>query len=107
MESAEHPVPENWRAAAARREAAPAAAIEDMLPFSHERHLDAHRWLVQEAELLDDRRVGDWLARLTDDVVSTERTDVLRPVDGILRLARRHVLVDESVLRTENLAVLL
>ena len=32
---------------------------------------------------------------------------MLRPVDGILRLARRHVLVDESVLRTENLAVLL
>jgi hypothetical protein len=31
VESAEHPVPENWRAAAARREAAPTAAIEDML----------------------------------------------------------------------------
>lgn len=39
------------------------------------------------------------------DLVSSERTDVLRQVDGELRLARRDVLVDESVLRTQNLAV--
>ena len=39
------------------------------------------------------------------DLVSAERTDVLRQVDGELRLARRDVLVDESVLRTQNLAV--
>jgi phthalate 3,4-dioxygenase beta subunit len=39
------------------------------------------------------------------DLVSAERTDVLREVDGELRLARRDVLVDESVLRTQNLAV--
>ena len=39
------------------------------------------------------------------DLVSAERTDVLREVEGELRLARRDVLVDESVLRTQNLAV--
>ena len=39
------------------------------------------------------------------DLVSAERTDLLRRVDGELRLARREVLVDESVLRTQNLAV--
>jgi 3-phenylpropionate/cinnamic acid dioxygenase small subunit len=39
------------------------------------------------------------------DFVVGERTDVLRRVDGALRLARREFLVDESVLRTQNLAV--
>jgi phthalate 3,4-dioxygenase beta subunit len=39
------------------------------------------------------------------DLVSAERTDAMREVDGELRLARREVLVDESVLRTQNLAV--
>ena len=167
-----------------------------MLPFGDERHQRVHQWLVEEAEILDNRRYRDWLALLTDDVVyrmpvrvtsahslddsvledmdhldedryslgkrverfetehawtedppsrtrhyvtnvrvwpgeregelvakayvllfrsrgdvrdpdllSTERTDVLREVDGELRLARRVVLVDESVLRTQNLAV--
>jgi 3-phenylpropionate/cinnamic acid dioxygenase small subunit len=37
--------------------------------------------------------------------VAAERTDTLRPVDGALRLARREILVDESVLRTQNLAI--
>ena len=41
------------------------------------------------------------------DLVSCERHDVLRRVHGTLRLARREVLVDESVLRTQNLAVFL
>lgn len=41
------------------------------------------------------------------DLVSAGRTDVLRRVDGRLRLARREVRVDESVLRTQNLAVFL
>ena len=167
-----------------------------MLPFGDERHQRVQQWLVEEAEILDNRRYRDWLALLTDDVVyrmpvrvtsahslddsvledmdhldedryslgkrverfetehawtedppsrtrhyvtnvrvwpgeregelvakayvllfrsrgdvrdpdllSTERTDVLREVDGELRLARRVVLVDESVLRTQNLAV--
>jgi 3-phenylpropionate/cinnamic acid dioxygenase small subunit len=39
------------------------------------------------------------------ELISAERTDLLRTVDGELRLARRHVLVDESVLRTQNLAI--
>jgi phthalate 3,4-dioxygenase beta subunit len=41
----------------------------------------------------------------TPDFVVGERTDVLRRVDGELRLARRDFEVDEAVLRTQNLAV--
>lgn len=41
------------------------------------------------------------------DLLSAERSDVLRRVDGVLKLARRDILVDESVLRTQNLAVFL
>jgi phthalate 3,4-dioxygenase subunit beta len=162
--------------------------------MSMELHFRVQQWLVDEAEMLDNRRYRDWLALLTDDVVyripvrvtsahslddsvladmdhmdedryslekrverfetehawtedppsrtrhyvtnvrvteadgellvrsyvllfrsrgdvrepdlvSAERTDVMREVDGELRLARRDVLVDESVLRTQNLAV--
>ncbi|MDX6630292.1 MAG: hypothetical protein QOH00_2538, partial [Gaiellales bacterium] len=39
------------------------------------------------------------------DFVVGERTDVLRRVEGELRLARREFVVDESVLRTQNMAV--
>jgi 3-phenylpropionate/cinnamic acid dioxygenase small subunit len=46
-----------------------------------------------------DVRPPDWL--------SAERTDVLRRVDGRLRIASRLVVVDEAVLRTQNLAVFL
>jgi 3-phenylpropionate/cinnamic acid dioxygenase small subunit len=166
-----------------------------MLPFGSEDHHEAHQWLVVEAEALDQRRYGDWLDMLTEDIVYRmpvrvttsphlegtldgmdhfaedryslqrrvdrfatehawtedppsrtrhfvsnvrvyrgerdgesivksyllifrsrldtrepdfvvgERTDVLRRVDGTLKLARRDFLVDESVLRTQNLAV--
>jgi 3-phenylpropionate/cinnamic acid dioxygenase small subunit len=41
------------------------------------------------------------------DFVSAERVDVLRTVEGDLRLAERLIAVDESVLRTQNLAVFL
>jgi phthalate 3,4-dioxygenase beta subunit len=41
------------------------------------------------------------------DLLSAGRTDLLRQVDGQLRLARREIRVDESVLRTQNLAVFL
>jgi phthalate 3,4-dioxygenase beta subunit len=41
------------------------------------------------------------------DLVSAERTDVLRRTNEGLRLARREILADESVLRTQNLAVFL
>ena len=40
-------------------------------------------------------------------LVSAGRSDVLRSVGGAWRLARRHITVDESVLRTQNLAVFL
>jgi 3-phenylpropionate/cinnamic acid dioxygenase small subunit len=166
------------------------------LPFTDERYHEVNQWLVEEAEILDNRRYRDWLDLLTDDVVyrmpvrvtsahsledstledmahfdedhyslvkrverfetehawtedppsrtrhfvtnvrvyegevdgelvaksyvllfrsrldvrepdliSAERTDLLRRVGGDLKLARRDVLVDESVLRTQNLAV--
>jgi phthalate 3,4-dioxygenase subunit beta len=39
--------------------------------------------------------------------VSAERRDVLRDVGGSLRLRSREITVDESVLRTQNLAVFL
>lgn len=41
------------------------------------------------------------------DLLSATRTDELRVVDVGLRLARRDILLDESVLRTQNLAVFL
>jgi len=41
------------------------------------------------------------------DLVSAGRTDLLRVTDDGLRLARREITVDESVLRTQNLAVFL
>ena len=41
------------------------------------------------------------------DLLSCERHDVLRREGDALRLAQREVLVDESVLRTQNLAVFL
>jgi phthalate 3,4-dioxygenase beta subunit len=41
------------------------------------------------------------------DWISAERTDLLRRCDAGLRIADRHVAVDESVLRTQNLAVFL
>jgi phthalate 3,4-dioxygenase beta subunit len=44
-----------------------------------------------------DIREPSWLAG--------ERTDVLRQADDGLRLAHREIVVDESVLRTQNLAI--
>lgn len=41
------------------------------------------------------------------DLVAGERTDVLRVVGGGFKLAHREIVVDESVLRTQNLAVFL
>jgi phthalate 3,4-dioxygenase beta subunit len=168
------------------------------LPFSDERHLQAHQWLVDEAYLLDAQRYEEWLALLTDDIhyimpvrvttalgagydsapgmahfdenkyslgrrvarfqtehawtedppsrlrhhvtnvrtfatedpghliadsgillyrsrgdvrepalLSAGREDLLRQTAGGWRLARRTVLVDDSVLRTQNLAIFL
>ncbi|GAA2621113.1 3-phenylpropionate/cinnamic acid dioxygenase subunit beta [Actinomadura fulvescens] len=41
------------------------------------------------------------------DLVSAGRADTLRPAPDGLRLARRQITVDESVLRTQNLALFL
>lgn len=41
------------------------------------------------------------------DFLSVERTDVLRRSDGEFKIANREILVDESVLKTQNLAVFL
>jgi phthalate 3,4-dioxygenase subunit beta len=41
------------------------------------------------------------------EFISAERTDRLRRHDGGWRLSRRDILVDESVLRTQNLAIFL
>jgi phthalate 3,4-dioxygenase subunit beta len=41
------------------------------------------------------------------DLVSAGRTDTLRLTDDGYRLARREIVVDESVLRTQNLAIFL
>ncbi|MDP9888712.1 3-phenylpropionate/cinnamic acid dioxygenase subunit beta [Arthrobacter sp. FW306-05-C] len=38
------------------------------LPFNDELHLEAHRWLVDEAYLLDAQDYDEWLARIADDV---------------------------------------
>ncbi|MCW2722526.1 3-phenylpropionate/cinnamic acid dioxygenase subunit beta [Pseudonocardia sp.] len=38
------------------------------LPFSDERHLQAHQWLVDEAYILDSQAYDEWLDLLTDDI---------------------------------------
>lgn len=60
--------------------------------------------LVAKSYLLLFRSRGDTRA---PEWFSAERTDVLRRVDGTLRLARRTILIDESVLRAQNLAIFL
>jgi len=57
-----------------------------------------------ESALLLFRSRGDTRAA---DLLSAGRTDLLRETSGGLRLARREITVDESVLRTQNLAVFL
>jgi phthalate 3,4-dioxygenase subunit beta len=60
--------------------------------------------LVVESALLLFRSRGDTREA---DLLSAGRTDLLRQTDAGLRLARREIKVDESVLRTQNLAVFL
>jgi hypothetical protein len=38
------------------------------LPFSDERHLQAHHWLVEEAYILDAQNYEEWLALLAEDI---------------------------------------
>ena len=57
-----------------------------------------------ESSLLLFRSRGD---TRPPDLLSAGRIDVLRRADDGFRLARRQIMVDESVLRTQNLAVFL
>lgn len=60
--------------------------------------------LLAESAVLLFRSRGD---RNEPSVISAERRDILRQTDGGWQLARRHIGVDESVLRTQNLAIFL
>lgn len=42
--------------------------VGDSLPFDDARHLAAHRWLVDEAYVLDRQDYKSWLDLLTDDI---------------------------------------
>ena len=65
---------------------------------------DADDEVVVRSNLLVFRSRGDVLG---PDLLSGQRTDLLRQTDHGLRLVRREVLLDESVLRTQNLAIFL
>lgn len=77
------------------------------------------RRFVTNIRCFEGERAGEILARSNlllfrsrgdvhaPDLVAATRTDVLREVHGALVLARRDILLDESVLRTQNLAVFL
>ena len=41
------------------------------------------------------------------DLLSAQRTDLLRHEENVFRIARREILFDESVIRTHNLAIFL
>lgn len=43
----------------------------------------------------------------THDLIAGERTDVLRLVEGQLKIAKRHVVLDQATLGTKNLGVFL
>lgn len=60
--------------------------------------------LRAESSLLLFRSRGD---TRPPDLLSAGRSDILRRADDGYRLARREIMVDESVLRTQNLAVFL
>lgn len=60
--------------------------------------------ILARCNLLLFRSRGDVQA---PDLLSAQRTDLLRLEDGALKIARREILFDESVLRTQNLAVFL
>lgn len=44
------------------------ARIGESLSFDDSRHLAAHRWLVEEAYILDQQRYEEWLDLLADDI---------------------------------------
>ncbi|MHC3001318.1 3-phenylpropionate/cinnamic acid dioxygenase subunit beta [Gordonia metallireducens] len=60
--------------------------------------------LIVESAVLLFRSRGDVREA---SLISAGRTDLLRREGSVWRLARRHIAVDESVLRTQNLAIFL
>ena len=42
--------------------------MKNSLPFNDIRHMQAHRFLVDEAYLLDAQRYSEWLDTMTDDI---------------------------------------
>jgi phthalate 3,4-dioxygenase subunit beta len=71
---------------------------------SNVRTFNSDQDLLVESALLLFRSRGDTREA---DLVSAGRSDLLRATPDGLRLARREITVDESVLRTQNLAVFL
>lgn len=65
---------------------------------------DTQDELIVESAVLLFRSRGDVRE---PSLLSTGRTDLLRLEGSMWRLARRHIAVDESVLRTQNLAIFL
>lgn len=43
-------------------------SLQRSLPFDHPLHLEAHRFLVDEAAIMDAQLWADWLELLTDDI---------------------------------------
>ena len=95
------------------------------------RYAEVLQFLYREAELLDTERQVEWLDLLAEDITyrmpvslnirrngsspyteetdifSGERQDVLRKVDGDWRLAKRLIVLDQAVVGTRHLAILL
>lgn len=42
--------------------------VGQSLPFDDTRHLTAHRWLIEEAYILDQQEYATWLDMLTEDI---------------------------------------
>lgn len=69
-----------------------------------------------KARLLDERRFDEWLALHTDDIFhfmpkhdeeffAGHREDVLRRVEDGWRIARRTIVLDQSVLHAKGLSI--
>ena len=78
--------------------------VTNVRTFRRSASLDRDAEFEVESAVLLFRSRGDTREA---DLVSAGRTDVLRETADGLRLARREILVDEAVLRTQNLAVFL
>ncbi|OYU99631.1 MAG: aromatic-ring-hydroxylating dioxygenase subunit beta [Burkholderiales bacterium PBB5] len=82
-------------------------------PPSRTRRLVTNVW-VSQGEQADELQVRSYLLVTRSrfnfdelDLISGERFDVLRRVSGVLKLARREIVLDQAVLGTPNLAIFL